>query len=133
MKKFWGLTRSGSRQALAAMSFRAERGILLGISVVGKHNRGIPRAKTALGMTTLRARHEMAMLRVHQILKILKMVALQETRQRLLCRSGWRLRQGIRCMGPKSRSFGWRTQDFALRFRLRKRRGRSRDYFRGAG
>src|SRR5258706_10637886 len=133
MKKFWELSRLESRQALAAMSFRAERGIPLGISAVGKHTRGIPRAKTALGMTTLRARHGMAMLRVHQILKILKIVALQETLQRLLCRSGWRLRQAIRCMEPRRRSFGRSTRHFALRFRLRKRRGRSRDYFRGAG
>src|SRR5258705_11058125 len=96
MKKFWELSRLESRQALAAMSFRAERGIPLGISPVEKRNRGIPRAKTALGMTTLRERHGMAMLRVHQVLKILKIVALQETRQRLLCRSGWRLRLGIR-------------------------------------
>src|SRR5258708_32685058 len=130
MKKFWGLTRSGSRQALAAMSFRAERGIPLGISPVEKLDRGIPRAKAALGMTTLRQRHGMAMLRVHQILKILKMVALQETRQRLLCRSGWRLRQGMRCMEPKSRSFGRSIRRFGRRFRLRERRGRSRNYFR---
>jgi hypothetical protein len=65
MKKFWGSSRSGNRQALAAMSFRAERGIPLAVSLVRrKHNRGIPRAKTALGMTMLRVRHGMAMLLV---------------------------------------------------------------------
>src|SRR5260370_39657469 len=113
---------------MAGMSLRGERGIPLGILPVEKLDRGIPRAKAALGMTTLRQRHGMAMLRVHQILKILKMVALQETRQRLACPSGWRLRLGIRGTGLRHNGSGRSTRRFALRFLRPQRRGGCRNY-----
>src|SRR5260370_33442786 len=112
---------------MAGMSLRGERGIPLGILPVEKLDRGIPRAKAALGMTTLRQRHGMAMLRVHQILKIRKMVALQETRQRLTCLSGWRLRLGSRGTEPRHKNFGRDITRFALRFLLLQRGGAFRN------
>src|ERR1700736_4234043 len=85
-KRFWALSRLGNQRPLAATSFRAERGIPPAVSLVEKRNRGIPRAMARLGsprtffvsgVTALRVRHRMAMLRA---IRILAMVLLREPR-----------------------------------------------------